>query len=123
MPQQEIADALLAAGADQEVGVGQVGGEQVTGDQILIDGIERHLPRLDLGGDSAHRGSDLGPAAIGQRDGQIDPAIVARQRLGIVDQRDDVGREPGDFADHAQPHAVAMQFSDLAAQIMAQEPH
>src|SRR5579885_621501 len=44
LPQQEIADALLAAGADQQVRVGQIGGEQVAGDRRLVDLLRGDLP-------------------------------------------------------------------------------
>src|SRR6478672_9285353 len=50
LPEQEIADALLAAGADQEVGIGHAGGQQLAFEQILVDALRRqltgrHLPR------------------------------------------------------------------------------
>src|SRR6478735_7497815 len=41
LPEQEIADALLAAGADQEVGVGHAGGQQLALEQILVDALRR----------------------------------------------------------------------------------
>jgi len=53
----------------------------------------------------------------------IDPAIVVCQRLGIDDQRDDIGREPITVADDTQPDIVAVQLGDLAAQVMPQQSH
>src|SRR5438874_1118848 len=114
LPEQEIADALLAAGADQQIGIGQLGGEQMLGDQLLVDGVERQIPAPDPGRDSASRSDDLGPPAIGQGDGQVDAAIIPGQFLGFVDHRDNVGREPALFADDPQAHTVAMQLGDLA---------
>src|SRR5712672_3441585 len=116
LPQQEIADALLAAGADQEVGIGQIGGEQMRRDLLLVDCIERQSAGFDLGGDRTRRRGDLGAAAIRQRDGQIDRAIVAGQRLRVIDQRDDVRREPPDLADHSKTYTIAVQFGDFATQ-------
>src|SRR5260221_3021965 len=71
LPEQEIADPLLAAGADDEIGIGHVGGQQMLADQHLVDriGIEPaggHLVR-----EGARRRRDLVAAAIGQRDGQL----------------------------------------------------
>src|SRR5690348_6235768 len=43
LPEQEIADALLAAGADEQVGIGNAGGQQPRRERILIDGIGREL--------------------------------------------------------------------------------
>ena len=36
LPQQEIADAQLAASADQQVGIGQAGGIKILGDGLLV---------------------------------------------------------------------------------------
>src|SRR6185437_4162317 len=84
LPQQEIADALLAAGADDEVGIGHVGGQQVAGEQALIDGFGREPARLHRLGDRARGAGDLGATAIGERDGEAQAAIVAGQRLGVI---------------------------------------
>src|SRR5438132_590538 len=55
LPQQEIADALLAAGANQKVGIGKIDGEQMRGNQLLVDRIERQSAGFNLGGDGARR--------------------------------------------------------------------
>src|SRR5690348_9547319 len=38
LPEQEVADALLAAGADEQVGIGDAGGEQPCRERVLVDG-------------------------------------------------------------------------------------
>ena len=77
-------------------------------DQQLVDrlGIER--AGRHLMGEGARCRRDLAAAAIGQRDGQLQPGVVARQRLAVLDQRDDVRGEAGALADDAQAHAVAV---------------
>src|SRR5260370_108323 len=64
LPQQEIADALLAAGADDEIGIRHVRGEQVTREQALVDRFWREPPGLDRLGDGARGAGDLGATAI-----------------------------------------------------------
>ena len=41
----------------------------------------------------------------------------------MFDQGNDVGGQAGSLADHLEPDPVAMQISDLVAQIEAQQPH
>src|SRR5437764_7860472 len=65
LPQQEVADALLAAGADQEIRVREIHGQQMRGDQLLVDSVEGQRPGSRFGRDGAHRSGDLGAAAIG----------------------------------------------------------
>ncbi len=48
IPQQEIADALLAAGADQQVGIRQTGQRQLLAELRLVD-----VVRAQLAGDAA----------------------------------------------------------------------
>src|SRR5260221_1616 len=105
LPQQEIADALLAAGADDEIGIRHVRSEQVTREQALVDRFGREPPGLDRLGDGARGAGDLGATAIGERDGQPQPGIVVGQRLGIVDDRDDIRRQALALADHAHTNA------------------
>src|SRR5216684_1646883 len=104
LPQQEIADPLLAAGANDEVGIRHEGRQQMLADRHLVDrfGIE---------------------LAIGERDGELQSGILARQRLAVFDQRDDVWRQTRALTDDAQAHTVAMNLGDLAAQVMAQQSH
>src|SRR5438874_2883421 len=123
LPQQEIADALFAAGADQKVGSGQIGGEQMRRNQLLVDGIERQSARFRLGSDGTRCRGNLCAAAIGQRDRQVDRAVLAGQRLRVVDQCDDIRRQAAGLADYPQAHTIAMQLRDLAAEVMAQQPH
>src|SRR5215469_16589124 len=58
LPQQEVADALLAAGADQQIGIGDVGGEEMPRDHVLIDRVRRQLTRHGLRREHAHRRDD-----------------------------------------------------------------
>ena len=71
LPQQEIADALLAAGTDEEIGIGHAGGEELT---TTAASRRCRSPRARRAatscGERARRRSDLGAAAIAQRDDQ-----------------------------------------------------
>src|SRR4051812_34995588 len=64
LPEQEIADALLAAGADQQVGIGHAGGQQLPLEQVLVDLLRCELARRDLGREIAGRLDDLVTRAV-----------------------------------------------------------
>src|SRR5271170_2522432 len=64
LPQHEIADALLAAGADQQVGIGHARRQQLALESILVDAIGGELAGCDLPGEAADGLQDLGTRAI-----------------------------------------------------------
>src|SRR5258708_4837916 len=53
LPEQEIADPLLAAGPDQKVGIGHAGSEQFALEQILVDALGRQFTGGDLAGEAS----------------------------------------------------------------------
>src|SRR5580698_1514600 len=65
LPEQEVRDAGLARGANDQVGVGHVGKVEVAPDRLLVDLVGRDA----LGGDGPHGVDDLGPAAVVERHG------------------------------------------------------
>src|SRR5205085_122577 len=64
LPQEEVADAHLAAGTDQEIRVGDAGGAERRRDELLVDGLRRELAALHASGDRAHRVGQLLAAAV-----------------------------------------------------------
>src|SRR5689334_1014969 len=123
LPEQEIADALLAAGADQQVGIGHAGGQQLALEQVLVDLLRRDLAGRDLPGEAAGRLHDLVARAVVDADIDVDAGVAAGPLLGVADILDDVGRQPRPVADHPEARAVAAELLELVAQIVAQQPH
>src|SRR5258707_8243308 len=78
LPEQEIADALFAAGADQEVGIGHARRQQLALEAILVDAIGRQFARRDLPGKTAGGLQDLGARAVVDADVHADAAVCAR---------------------------------------------
>src|SRR5215475_8130085 len=81
LPQQEIADPLLAADADQEVRVGHARRGQTGFEQRLVDVAGIEPPGLGFLRPGARRGSDLLPSAIAEGDRQVDLGVEPRQLL------------------------------------------
>src|SRR5437868_5602653 len=64
LPEEKVADAHLAAGPDQQIGIGLAGGVEELAEAPLVEIVGGHA-----GGDRAARGvDDLGAAAVVQRD-------------------------------------------------------
>ena len=78
LPEQEIADALLAAGADQQVGIGHAGGQQLALEAGLVDALGRQLAGRDLAREAAGRLQDLVARAVVDADVDVDAGVGAR---------------------------------------------
>src|SRR6185369_13117670 len=101
LPDQEVAQALLTAGADQQVRVGQAGGREVRCENFLVDLVGAELAGGGIGGDAAGGIDDFILAAVVESDGELEAGIAARAILRLIDQGDDVGLEMGAGADDA----------------------
>src|SRR5208283_4895733 len=83
IPQQEVADALFTAGADQKVRIGNVGEREPRADLRLIDIGCQQLAGGHLARERAARLSDVPAAAVGHRDAQTEPGVRLGQRRRI----------------------------------------
>ena len=79
LPQQEVGGALLAAGADQQVGVGHVGVVEAARDLLLVDLLDpRSAPRRGRAISCFTASSDLGAPAVVEGDREGHAGVVAR---------------------------------------------
>ena len=101
LPQQEIGQPLLAAGADDQVGVGHVRRVEVRPISSSVIARGSSAPSSTIGGDPRGRARDLLARAVIERDHQRQPGIARGQLLRLLQQAPDVGIEVGALADHA----------------------
>src|SRR5678816_4257307 len=80
LPQQEVADAHLAARADQQVRIGLAAGVEVRRKARFIDLIRSE----SVADDPFRRFDDLGAAAVVQRDVEEHARVGRRLRLGVA---------------------------------------
>src|SRR5712691_67689 len=64
LPHQEIGQALLAAGADDEIGIGHVGRIEIEGERLGGDRIGPYLSRRHVLGGAPRRARDLLAGAV-----------------------------------------------------------
>src|SRR5665811_828838 len=70
LPEQEVRQALFAAGADNEIGIGQIGRVEECPDRLDGDVGRMKRAALDLFGDAARRARDFLAGAVIERDHQ-----------------------------------------------------
>src|SRR6185369_17419945 len=99
LPEEEIADPHLPARPDEEIGIGDTGGAERGGDEVLIDllGVEvaaTHAPR-----DRPHGVGQLLAPAVAHREDHRHPGVVLRLLDDVAERRLDLARELPDVAD------------------------
>src|SRR5688500_16965892 len=70
LPKEEIADAHFSAGADEEVGIGNVTGVEMLGDDLLVNFGGFEFAFLYFRGDGASGFNDFGAATVAEREDQ-----------------------------------------------------
>src|ERR1700732_4140591 len=68
LPEEEVAQAHFAAGADEEVGVGIVAGIEMMIENLLVDLRAVEVAQLDFADDRVDRLDDLDAAAVAERE-------------------------------------------------------
>src|ERR687890_83241 len=80
LPEQEVRDAQLAAGPDQQVDLGYVGGVEVTGERHLVDVLRRETV-CDYPPGGVH---DLRASSIVERDVDVEAAVTRGEDLSLL---------------------------------------
>ena len=113
LPKQEIADALLAAGADEQIGLGRVIEREIRSQLILRKAVLGQRPAANQLRQRLHQVP--APAVVGG-DGERKTRIGRGQLLGPARELDDPRPERRDIADDLQPHLVPVQAFGLLLQ-------
>src|SRR5215204_931020 len=79
LPEQEVRDAQLAAGPDQQVDLGYVGGVEVTGERHLVDVLRRETV-CDYPPGGVH---DLRASSIVERDVDVEAVVTRGEDLSL----------------------------------------
>ena len=123
LPENEVGDALLAAGADAEIHRRHPGQAQLGSEGGLVDGLGIHLAGGHPLGEAARRPGQVPLAAIVGGDHQVQPGVVAGLGLGPGDVLLDRVREGREITDHREPDAVLVELADLALQRQQEQLH
>src|SRR5262249_31764984 len=119
----EVADAHLAAGPDEQVGVGHPLRPEVLRDGASRDLVGLQLAPLDAPGDRAGGLRDVLAAAVAHREDHGHPRVVARRRDARPQRLADRRREPPQAADREQADLVPHHLAELAGEVLAEQLH
>ena len=127
LPEEKIADAHFAAGADEKIGIGQVGGVEMLGEVFLGDGSGGVAVAARLGGtggeDSVHGVDNFGAATVIEGDGEHHARVFCRGFNGFARVLlDAVGKFIG-AAEETHADIVFLEERHLLAKVFAEELH
>jgi hypothetical protein len=122
LEQQEVAQPPLAAGANDQIGVGRPRRPHVLAQRLFADGVGLELARGDALGDAAGRLGDVFARAVGDSEPQHHRSAVGRR---LAEPRDGaltrIGQRP-QIADDLDARALAAQLGLLAAGELFEQP-
>ena len=108
LPHQKVRQPLLAAGADDQVGIGDFGRVEILAERVGVDRGWIALAFRDLARQPLRGAGDFLARAVVEGNDEIEARVVARQFFGLVQQHADVALQPLALANHTHPDAVAM---------------
>src|ERR1043165_2894292 len=123
LPEEEVRDAQLAAGADEQVGVAGAGGVEVIGEEGLVDHGVAHLLLAQQGHDAVAGVDDLGAPAVVEGDLEEESFVVLRLVLGVAELAMHARVEPFDAADGREADVVLHQRGELLPQVLLEQHH
>src|SRR5471032_1062666 len=123
LPEKEIADALLAACANEQIRIGDARRQELALEARFVDLVDRNLSRRDLAREIARRPQDLVARAVIDTDVDVDARVGASTCLGVGDVLLDILGQAVAIADHAQLRAVASELFEFVPQVVAQQSH
>src|SRR5258705_6380198 len=123
LPQEEVRDPHLAAGADQEIGVGDVRGVEGAAHVLLGDVLGLQVAGLDLTRQRAERVQQLVPAAVveGHQHGQ--PRVVPGLVHHVVDAAANTQGDPARLAEDAEPGVAGHELGELGVDRALEQVH
>ena len=123
LPQQEVRDALLTGGTQEQVNVGQVGLVQVLLDGLFGNVAGLNLARHSVRCDSSRRVGDFCAAAVVHAHGEGADSVIDGFALAVFELFDDVLPQLGSAASPADAHTPGLEGFQLALQHLGGETH
>ncbi|KAG0779054.1 hypothetical protein G6F22_010861 [Rhizopus arrhizus] len=123
LPQQEVADAGIAAGADEQVRGRQVGQGHLAAQQRFVDLFGQQAARGHFHGQGARGTGDILAATVAGGDRQGQGGVVSGALLGQLHAADQAGTEALAFTDEAHAHATPVQLVHFAVERAEEQLH
>jgi len=125
LPEKEIADAHFSAGADEEIGIGKVGGIEMTSELLFADGLGGGVAVMTpaFGENGVHGIDKFGAAAVVESDRKNHTAVACGGVDGVARVLLDRERQVIGSAKEAHTNVVALDERHFVANILAKQLH
>ncbi|SPE56269.1 hypothetical protein SBV1_2320021 [Verrucomicrobia bacterium] len=123
LPEEEVADSHLTAGADEHVRVRKVSRVEMLAKNFLGDVRGVEFAVADLLSEAAHGVHNFGASPIAERHDQSEPIIFSERGDGLLEMLLDEFGQPVNLADDFEPDIVFVQLGGLGLEIMDQVLH
>ena len=122
LPEQEVAEPHFSARPDHQIRIGHLAGIEMGGKHGFVDLIGIDAALSDLAGDAPRRPGDFVAPAVVEGHDHAETGIRRRLCFGLADQGGNVLRQPLAGSDHLNPHPLAMEAGEIAANEHPQQP-
>ena len=123
LPEKEVADAHLAGGADEEVGIGHPGGVEGPTEAFLVDRVGIEAPRAHFTGQAPGGLDNLAAGTVVDRQAELHAVVAGRQFGGPVEGGERLRGETFTAPDHRQPDTLLHEERPLLDEILLEEAH
>jgi hypothetical protein len=124
LPKKEVADAHFAAGANEEIGIGKIGGVEMSREIFLGDEFWRLVAvAIARGQDGVHSIDNFGAATVVEGDVQHHAGVLGEGLGGFASIALNGFREFVGAAEEAHADIISLKQRHLLADIFAQELH
>ena len=123
LPQQEVADPLLSAGADQQIGIGKTGRVQVAPHDGFVNRLGDDMATGQVPSQPAHRIDDLRAPAVVVGDVEHQVGIIMGHRDDLLHLLPQRRFQRVQIPAHPKLHAGLHQVFEFIDQRFPQQPH
>ncbi len=123
LPEQEVADAKFAGGADDEVGVGHAGGHECGGDGVFVDAERVELAVFGGLSEFLHGECNFLSGTVVDGEAECHAVVVGGELFGGGDFLLDDGVKSRDDSDDAESESLAVNFAAFFDEVLSEELH
>src|SRR5829696_4363308 len=123
LPGQEVRDALLTGGADDEVGVGNAAGVELLLERRHVDSLWVEQAVLHAAGERTGCSGDLLPSTVVEGDDEGQPVVSLGELLRLGEQGAQIGAEILALPDNADAHVARVEVGEVIADEALEQAH
>src|SRR5688572_9463919 len=123
IPKEEIADAMIATGADEKIRIGYIAKRQGGREACFVDFFDAQRATRSFGGQLACRPQDVPAPALTDRHLQLESRVTRRELFTRGHALLQPDAEAVAITDETKPHTIAIQLVDLCINGIEEQLH